>query len=510
MIFRTYNSETVARVFFNSYLFASLFLGLIALHGFSSGAGILSTLAGFSYIVIAALLSLNKRFRRSPFSILFCYFTFLFLTIPATFSLVKGGDYIYGAGLESTPFAQSDYQESLPLGFLFLSVSWVAIWLGIISAGVSKREISQPSFSSIKLMPILLLGVIVLAVTWIDNQGFANVRLHDTEKINSLLAFIFFDHAYLIMAGSVLFFKLNESKYMINSREITTLISVIFFGFILMHFISTGSKAAILVIFKLFIFNTFCLSKGYPNTRVLFPSIKFLAILALLTPILFHFALIQRISLGSGIAPDLNTLWAGIYKVDASVIYDTSSQILYRLSWGGIDRFLLVFQSFVIDNFNSDTSREFVIYLAKNTLNLLLPGTPFQEAYAPSSQLFPLVIRNQAMNGNIEVTDLLLNLNTQPYTLFGVFTIIFGLAAPVFLYFFVFILVFIYNKIRAPLIKISLLYFFSASLASYGFEVVIGDSAHLFVSILLMYFLIKIFSRFHTRPAAQTTGSVSA
>jgi hypothetical protein len=510
MIFKAYNSEVVARAFFNCYFFGSLFSGLIALYGFVSGAGVLSTLSGFFYIVIVSLLSLNKRFRRNPFSILFCFFTFLYLTIPATFILVEGGDYIYGDGLASTPFAQSDYQESLPFGFLYLSVFWVAVWLGIISAGASKHEISQKSFSSIKLMPILLLGVIVLAVTWIDNQDFANVQLHGTEKITSLLAFIFFDHAYLIMAGSVLFFKLNESKYMMNSREITTLISVIFIGFILMYFISTGSKAAILTIFILLAFYPFCFSREYPHTRVSLPPIKFLVMLALLSPPLFYLALIQRINLSNGVAPDLNTLLADISKVDASAIYDISSQILYRLSWGGIDRFLLIFQSFVIDTVNSDTSREFVIYLAKNTLNLLLPGTPFQEAYAPSSQLFPSVIWNQTMNGNIVTTDLLLSLNTQPYTIFGIFTIIFGLAAPVFLYFFVFIFAFIYKKINGSMIKISLLYFFSAALSSYGIEVVIGNSVHLFVSILLMYFLLKIFSRFHTKPAVQTTGSVSA
>lgn len=143
---------------------------------------------------------------------------------------------------------------------------------------------------------------------------------------------------------------------------------------------------------------------------------------------------------------------------------------------------------------------EFVIYLAKNSLNLLLPGTPFQEAYAPSSQLFHFVIGGQTMNGDIDTRSLILSYNTQPYTLFGVFAIIFGLMAPFFLYFFVFIIVFIYNKIHNPIMKISILYFFSAAMSSFGFEVVLGTSALLFVSISIMYFLMKSFSRFHIRP----------
>lgn len=337
MIFKTYNSETFARVFFNSYLFASLFLGflgLITLNGFASEVGILLTLSGLFYIAIVSLLSLNKTFRRSPFSILLCFFTFLFLTIPVTFILIKGGDYIYGGGLASTPFPQSDYQESLPLGLLYLSVFWIATWLGIISAGTRKHEISQNRFSSIKLMPILLLGVIVMAVTWINNQNYIDVALIGAEKITSLLPLIFFDHAYLCMAGLILFFKLNESKCSADQRRITMLISVIFIGFIFTHYVSAGSKAAILIIFTFLVLYPLSYFREYHYALISTPTIRFLVILVLLSPPLFYIVLIQRVSLGSGIAPDSNTLLAGLIKVDASTIYGLSDLILYRLSWG--------------------------------------------------------------------------------------------------------------------------------------------------------------------------------
>jgi hypothetical protein len=218
--------------------------------------------------------------------------------------------------------------------------------------------------------------------------------------------------------------------------------------------------------------------------------------IALLTLPLFYLALIQRISLGSGVAPDLGTLLAGVSQFDMDVVDDILDQIFYRFAQGGIDRFFLVFQSVIINEFDPGISREFVIYLAKNTVNLLLPGTPFPESYAPSSQLFPNIIQYRLMDGNIDSSSLLKSLNTQPYTIFGVFMIIFGFSSPIFLYLFTFFCGLIFNQRNNVFVKITMMYFFSGALSSYGIEVVLGNSVHLFVSILLMYFLIQIFSKF--------------
>jgi hypothetical protein len=499
MIFNTYNSDTVARVFFNGYLFGSLFLGLISLYGFFSGAGILSTLFGFIYIVIVSLLSLNKIFRRSQFSIFFCFHTFLYLNIPAAFILFMGSDYVYGGSIESIPFAQSDYAQSLPLGFLYLSVCWVAVWLGIISANTNQRKINEESFSSIRLTPILLLGVIVFVVSWIDIQNFTDIRVLEVERVNSLLVFVFFDYAYLTMAGLVLFFKLNEPKYIINSSRITLLMSAIFIAFIFLFF-EAGAKSAILAIFTWLVLFSVAFFRAYPRAQLPFLNIKSLVIFVFLSLPLFYFAIIQRMLLGSGIAPDLSSLLAGIYVFEASLVYDMLYQILYRFSQGGMDQFLLIFQSFVINTFDLNTASKFVIYLAKNTLNLILPGTPFPEAYVPSSQLFQQVIEKNLVGWDhgVDASALIKSLNTQPYTIFGVFIIIFGFIAPFFLYLFSFVIIFSFNMIKNIFAKMTMLYFFIATFASYGFEIAIGNSVHLFVSIWLMYFVLKIFSRFPT------------
>lgn len=505
MLFKTYNSEVVARVFFNGYFFGSVFLGLVSLYGFISDAGVLSTLSGFMYLWVVSLLSLNNRFRKNSFSILLCVFTLLYLNIPVAFILFEGSDYVFGEGLASTPFAQSDYQQAPSFGFLYLTILWVAMWLGIISAGSNIKKIEKARFAPIGTKPILLLGLIVLAVTWIDNQAFADVRLEGAEKLTSFLAFVFFDHAYLVMSGLIMFFKLNEPSYFFRprARKITSLLFMLFITFTALNFLA-GSKGAILVIFILLIVLPFCFFGAHPRTTVSFPSIKFIAMLVFLAPVLFYFALIQRISLASGIAPDLSSLLAGLSEFDTSLVYDITKQIFYRLSWGGIDRFLLIVQSFSIDSLDSETTREFVSYISKNTLNLLLPGTPFPEAYAPSSQLYSQVIHKNLVSGEIDTNALIFSFNTQPYTIFGVFVIIFGFMSPIFIYVFSFAYIYIFNKIDSVFIKITMLYFFMGALSSYGIEAALGNSVHLFVSILLMYFLIKVFSQFRIISPAPT------
>lgn len=504
MIFKVYNTETVARFFFNGFSCASLFLSCISLYGFHSGAGILSTLSGVVYLVTVALLSLNNIFRRSPFSIILCYFSFLYLNIPTAFILIEGTDYIIGGGISYLPFAQIDYHESLPLAFLYLTLCWAIMWFGIISVKVKKLKINQKVFSSITFNHILLLGVIVSFVTWFDNQSFLKVLLGNAYKANSLLAFIFFDHAFLVMAGSILFIKLNQSKHIVNSSKIAMIVAAIYITFVFL-LTCAGSRAALLGVLILLVIYPLSLAREYPLTRISLPSAKFFMLFVFLSPLVFYIIAIRRTFVSSGIDPDLSTLFAYISAINTDLIADILLSIIYRFSQGGLDTYLLIFQSFVVNTCTLDFWIKFVSYIAKNALNLLLPGTPFLEAYAPSSQLFPLVISYKPLDGNIAANELVKSFNTQPYTIFGVFAIIFSFFSPIFLYFYVVLIRMIYNKTSNVFIKICLLYFFGGTLSSYGIEVVLGNSFLVFVSISFMYFLIKKFSRFHIKLPVKST-----
>jgi len=494
MIFKVYKAEIVARQFFKYYFMGSLVAGLIALSGIVSGAGIASTLAGVFYIAVATLLSLNRRFRKSPFSILLCFFTFIYLTVPAALVLVEGSEYSFGTGLASIPSEQGEYEKALPFGFLWLALLWFTTWLAIVSPKVCKWQIRPRVFSSIKLKHLLLLGFIVLAIALRENLQFVDVQVETAEKGSSLLSYLLFDHGFLVLSGLLLAYKLNEPRYVAEPRRITRLTFAIFLGFTAVQFMA-GSKAAILVMFLLVVLLPFSLLSQYPGARVPFPAPRFIVLLVVMTPALFYLALILRISRGLGVAPDLTTLLTGMMEVDSTVLAATGRDIFYRLSQGGLDRFLLIFQSFVINGFDPFTAGEFVRYAAKNTVNLALPGTPFPDAYVQTSQLLGQVMDKQLVGLDLDATTILKSLNTQAYTLFGVFVVVFGLAAPIFLYLVVYAYVVVFNRIRNVIPKMAMLYLFSAALSSYGIEVVLGNTILLLISMGLMYSFLSVLSR---------------
>lgn len=89
----------------------------------------------------------------------------MFLNIPASFILFEGVNYTYGDGLASVPYAQSDYQDTLLFGFLYLSILWVSIWLGVITSSTKILKFNQMHFKFVNPIHILFLGFLVLIVT---------------------------------------------------------------------------------------------------------------------------------------------------------------------------------------------------------------------------------------------------------------------------------------------------------------------------------------------------------
>jgi len=496
MILKIYNINNAEKIFLSCYVKTNILLILVSTYGFYSGAGFLATTSGIFYLTISLVLTLNKRFIDNPFSILFCFSSLIFFNIPATFILVEGGNYIFGDGLATVPYLFGDYAQNLWLGFLYLSILWASIWAGLVSIDYKKIEIRQLSLSKISNTRIIFLGFIVLIITWIDSQSIMEGYLEKAEKLFNISAFILFDQAYLLLAGIIIYFKINDLELVKNYRNIINSGSTIFLCFVMLSFLS-GSKGAILIIFIFFILIPFSFSRHYSVGYVVGPSIITSVLLLIFSPIIFYLALLQRINLAGGIVPTLGTYLSGVSAIDMDVANTALKQMLYRLSWGGVDRFILLFQSFIFEDFNFSFVSHFLTYLGKNTLNLLLPGTPFSEAYYPSSQFFSEVLSKNLISSDGDYIQLMTSLNTQAYTIFGIFIILFGIIAPIFLYIFTLFLVFVFNRINSVFIRVSILYFWMMSLSSYGIEVVIGNSAHVYLSIWLMYMLIGKHNKFN-------------
>lgn len=501
VIFKAYDSEKTKVIFYKWFFIASLIFGLIALAGFFSGLEISATLSGLAFIFGIAFLSLDERFRRSPFAVLLCFYTLLFLSAPTAFILFLGKNYIFGDSIGDLPYDQSEYFHSLSNGYLFLLVCWFAMWIAIRLTSRPRKPLGRKSLKSIRPAALLLMSVVVLFIIGMDNQGIIDSRVLGAERNSSIAAFIFFDHAYLILAGLILFFMINDFKNTKNSSQAAFVTFILFFGFTFLMF-AAGSKAAALGIFYLLVLLPFSYSRIFEKVKIVLPSAKFLMVVVVASPILFFLAFLQRMSVAEGMTPDLNTLMEGVSKIDFTAAYEVMRQIVYRFCQGGLDQFLLISHSFIANGFDADTAINFISYLSKNTWNLIMPGTPFPEAYAPSSQLLSQVIEKN-LRGIFQGADaraLLVSFNTQPYTIFGVFVVLVGLFAPIAVFLSTLLFISFYNRIRSDFLKITLLYFFFMSLPSFGIEAVFGNSVHLLVSMLIMYGMMNVFSRLRGQP----------
>jgi hypothetical protein len=500
MIFKAYNSKKLIVNYFKIYFFSNLLLIFISLYGLISGAGVLTTLAGIFFLIVVSFLSLNYNFQRNPLSLVLCFYSFLYLCIPTCFILIEGSDYNTGLSVGELPFEQKQYFENRVLGFIYLSVCWFAVWLGIVKSKSFNNFLNKNEKFNISFKSILIVGVFVVIFMFIENQRALSVRGQGIEYTNSVIytifAFFLLDHAYLLLAGVLFFKKLNYLSGIENFEKIYYAIILIFLIFLYLNF-NAGSKAALLVVSTLLILYPFFLSTLYNTSKVIFFKPLYIGILIFISPILYYFALFKRNYYAVDIDLDLFTIISIVSELQLEVFYQTISSIFYRLCWGGLDQFLLLFDSYILIPFDLQASYEFCSYLVKNTLNLLLPGTPYQEAYAPSSQLFSYVLRKQSLVSEYNSTALFLSLNTQPYTLFGVFMIIFGIYSPFFLYLFINFISFILNYFKNIFISTLILYFFGGILSSYGFEIVIGVTFNVLLSLFFMLYLMKIST--HTR-----------
>jgi hypothetical protein len=161
--------------------------------------------------------------------------------------------------------------------------------------------------------------------------------------------------------------------------------------------------------------------------------------------------------------------------------------IFYRIS-AEVNRYFLLATDF-FQNDEPFRRLEYGGYIGKNLVNLFLPGTPFPEAYFMSSMLLPqLLNRSELISGGR--VELVLQLNTQPLTLFGLLLFFFGYAAPA-----VFLLyALLTQKVlfgRFPLVATGAFLFFFFSFSMYGLEVVIQRAAMFTVNLFIFLHLAR-------------------
>jgi len=422
-----------------------------------------------------------ERFSKCALSPLYLFYTVFFLLMPMSFHVYLGDRYVLGDGLgvviESDP-------KNVIFGQLFLLLIWVAGALALSVAPLrymNKGERWEAlKYRDISMLPLFVIGLIVIYFLYIDGLSYWDAKSNVKEKEELLGVFIFFDHAFLALFGIYSTMSLNYASAE-SVRRILIYIALVFVLFVVVGTLN-GSKAAILGVFYLLFLFPFSIYRNRVDFRFVFFDKKSIVVLLVSSPILFYVVIMYRVTGEWG-------LFYNLSQIDISVINKTFDQIAYRLSWGGYDRYMILFDSFVMNEHNLYGITDYLPYVFKNFLNLVLPGTPYIESYAPSSQLFTSVIQHHELDGNIDRGNLVAKLNTQPYTIFGVFVIIAGVFSPILLFVWFTFLALMYRIFDNYMIKACMLYLFLGTLGSYGVEVVVANSIHLLLSMMIMYLM---------------------
>ena len=423
---KEYNVMRLDSLFFRTQFLLIVVLALISTLAILNNEKLEALAPTLAIFITPCLFIYLKRFRDNVFSILTLFWLLLYIYIPLTFCSVSGDEYFFGPGLNiDTPYSQAQYHEAYISNLIFLLICIASAFLGL--SLTNARPISLATHQKLMSMgyvPIILLTLITFASHFNDILTYLASKAEGESRGEGIFKFFFFDHALLILAGSVLlslYGKSNQEK--ILQSKISLITALLFFSITLL----AGSKAGWIAIVLLFFLIPYSYLRTANDESIIFLSIPAIMFVIIASPFLYFFAVFYRISLTSSL--DFSLL-ASLTYIDLQSLGFLVNEIFTRLSVGGFDRFMLISTTFLPLESSSYVLQEFLPYLLKNMMNLLLPGTPYPEAYAPSSQLFPEVINLTPLNGEFTEAYMLMAMNSQPYTIFGVMTIGFGHLAP--------------------------------------------------------------------------------
>jgi hypothetical protein len=188
----------------------------------------------------------------------------------------------------------------------------------------------------------------------------------------------------------------------------------------------------------------------------------------------------------AGLAGVLSVLKAQLADFSITRIIAT---VAYRLSTA-LDRYVLIVDAHLFAH-STAYAVSFASYLVRSFLNLVLPGTPYLDAYTPSSNLLPLVLTGQPLVGAATKAELIVSLNTQPYTMYGVAVLLLGKGAPFLIFTMTAAVGLFYRMVHSVSARLALMYLFFAGIHVYGFEVAAANAIHLAVSLYIFIWLMR-------------------
>lgn len=479
-----------------SYSIASFFLIFGAILYLNN---LVTNLVFLLFIFITNILIWNKKYIKNHFSILYTLYSLFFLLIPLSYILFNK-NYIFGTGLLEIPFDYKNIRKNLAISIIQLTLYWICIWFTIYIISNPKKIFKQDNlFVNVKYYEIVLLISIIGIIVSIYQNINAVVLLKEGIADINIFRFLFADHAIIVYSATLFFYLKNQSNFPEKNLNYKFLLLLILF-FINFYFFQHNKSPIYLII--IYIFISMISYNRYKNFKIIFPNYKFLFLIIFITLVGYDLMQIYRTNLPSYDEFSHSTFLEILKNYSINTIF--FEKIIFRLANGGLEQFLLINESF--SHYNFTYSLEFAVYMLKNFINMMLPGTIYVESYVPSSQLFNDVILKKEIYSQLTKIEFSREMNTQPFTPFGLSIILFGKYLSyiaVTLYFFLIqkLSICIKNK----LFKATMGFIFFASLIIYSFETMIAEAIMLFFQLYFIHIVVKSLSNLFSKITKKST-----
>lgn len=461
------------------------------------GGGTFFQIAATIFIVGQLVVNNLRAIRNSGFAMLYGVQVCLYVTLSLAYMTVVGDQYTFGHGLNKVPDKNLSYYESAPYAVLFLLGFNILVYLGLITA---RRKAKQPTvdFSFIGFPALALLLMLVAHATYLGISAFcfggecANKFDNAPSVWTQLYQFIFFDQPFFALVGVYYAHRIAASGRgsVGNPQMQMMLMLLVFLG---LSVIAT-SKAGILVIAILCFLLPIAYYQSVLGAQVILPSRKLLFLVLAAAPFIFVSSMLSRMARAA--SREITLSDAFDVGSDMDTLVQVIDSIFLRFA-AVLDRYLLIFHHFIAQDWSAAYSFQFLTYLSRSLANLLLPGTPFTDAYAPTSSLLVNVLFKSSLASDVSKLEYISGLNTQPYTLPGVLIIVAGVFAPFLGFGLAHILVRLHGVVRNPGFRLSILFFFLGMFTSYAFEATLFYSIVWFVCLSFMLWFLKLASRLH-------------
>jgi len=487
MIFYYLNSERARKLIFHVCNLCNLLsIAMAGLGGIKKEFIALAIMATSN-----CFFNLNKNYNCKACSLLHSAFFSFSVILPCAYIINNIDVYQFGCEIGfQIPFKNEIYTRNLSKTIL-----WITLLNFTSSLVLLKGKSGRKSFynngiiESNKRTPVFIMAFCVLFVGYFKstNTLHAFADPFDTGgSIFSYLSLLVSDTVYLVIFSLWVFMYPLKQKVQIP-------FFLVLAAFSLFDVLFCGSKGSIIKLFNLCYLIPIAFMSRIKTRHVLIPRWTTVVAALCLALWLFSFSKVYRNELfdydSTVIEKITNTLGQEDFGgfPDRETFAEMAKKAMIRQS-ADFDRICIITTSFLLENTESQRS-QLIFYTLKNSANQLLPGTPFPEAYNPSSNIFEQIVYLDNLEKGGSINDMT-GTNTQPLTLIGIMTIFAGSFAFIPLALTTYLISAFTETTLNPALGLIALIFYNILLHCYGLEIVFKEGLIYLVS---CFFFIAVF-----------------